>query len=428
MTQALLEGREMKSDASTAVAEKVRKIVLSQPGEAFRPPAVPAQSLWVAMKRCGTSLWLDTGDMSEISIAWRREFTALTTNNTLLNKEVQKGIYDDLVGQVAAELKGQAPDEDLVVEIAFVLNARHGLRLARRFGAKVSVEMHTALAHDADRTVSYGLRYYAIAPESFYVKVPLTPAGILAARRLGEQGVPVNFTLGFSARQNWLIASLARPAFVNVFLGRLNAFIADHKLGSGKSIGEKATLASQRAVRELRAGLGIATQQIAASLRDGPQVGALAGVDVLTMPPKVAQQFERLNAAPGSLSSQVEQDPEIVLAPSVNAEELGIAALWDVPLDFKKAVREMLEQDLSHWSASTLCGFLADRGFADVLPAWSPADIKSVTADGKIPQYARWKDRLARGEVGLDALLTVSGLCSFAVDQQAMDDRIRSKL
>jgi hypothetical protein len=26
-----------------------------------------------------------------------REFTALTTNNTLLNKEVQKGIYDQLV-------------------------------------------------------------------------------------------------------------------------------------------------------------------------------------------------------------------------------------------------------------------------------------------------------------------------------------------
>jgi len=418
----------MKDRTSTAVAEKMREIVLSQPAEAFRPPAVPAKSMWTAMRRLGSSLWLDTGDMDEIAVAWRREFTALTTNNTLLNREVQKGIYDDLIGKVAGELKGQAPEEDRVVEIAFVLNARHGLRLSRRFRAKVSVEMHTALADDADRTVWYGLRYHEISPESFYVKVPLTPAGILAARRLGEQGVPVNFTLGFSARQNWLIASVARPAFVNVFLGRLNAFVADQKLGSGKAVGEKATLASQRAVRELRSGLGVATQQIAASLRDGPQVGALAGVDVLTMPPKVALQFERLNPAPGSLSSMVDQDPAVELAPSVNAKALGIAALWDVSPDFKKAVRDLLERDLSRWSASDLCEFLAERRFADVLPAWSPADIQGVTADGKIPQYARWKDRLTRGEIGLDALMTLSGLCSFATDQQAMDDRIRSKL
>jgi transaldolase len=366
--------------------------------------------------------------MDEISTMWRREFTALTTNNTLLNKEVQKGIYDDLIGQVAAELKGQVPDDELVVEIAFVLNARHGLRLARRFGAKVSVEMHTALANDADRTVAYGLRYYEIAPESFYVKVPLTAAGILAARRLGQQGVPVNFTLGFSARQNWLIASLARPAFVNVFLGRLNAFVADRKLGSGKSVGEKATLASQRAIRELRAGLKIATQQIAASLRDGEQVAALAGVDVLTMPPKVAQQFERLNPAPASLSSQVDQNPEVELAPSVDAKALGIAALWEVTPGFKKAVGDLLDLDPTRWSASALCGFLAERGFADVLPIWSEADIQATTGDGKIPDYLRWKDRLARREVGLDALMTLSGLCSFTTDQQAMDERIRAKV
>jgi transaldolase len=112
----------------------------------------------------------------------------------------------------------------------------------------------------------------------------------------------------------------------------------------------------------------------------------------------------------------------------VDAKALGIAALWEVPPDFRKAVRDLLERDLSRWSASALCEFLAERGFADVLPAWSPADIQGVTADGKVPQYARWKDRLARGEIGLDALMTVSGLCSFTTDQQAMDDRIRSKL
>ena len=31
--------------------------------------------------------------------------------------------------------------------------------------------------------------------------------GLLAARQLHDDGIRLNFTLGFSARQNWLIAS-----------------------------------------------------------------------------------------------------------------------------------------------------------------------------------------------------------------------------
>ena len=84
---------------------------------------------------------------------------------------------------------------------------------------------------------------------------PLTPAGLLAARQLSEDGIPINFTLGFSARQNYVITAIARPAFVNVFLGRLNAFVADHELGSGEFVGEKATISSQQAVLGLRAEL-----------------------------------------------------------------------------------------------------------------------------------------------------------------------------
>ena len=48
--------------------------------------------------------------------------------------------------------------------------------------------------------------------------------------------------------------------------------------------------------------------------------------------------------------------------------------------------------------------------------------------DGKIPAYATWKDRLASGKVGLDALMNLSALYSFATDQKALDDRIRSQL
>ena len=95
----------------------------------------PALPLWAAVARTGTALWLDTGDIDAAKALWTREFLALTTNNTLLNKEVQKGIYDELVPDAAALLRGvdtAMPDSALVMEIAFLLNAVHGLKLDRK--------------------------------------------------------------------------------------------------------------------------------------------------------------------------------------------------------------------------------------------------------------------------------------------------------
>jgi len=418
----------MGARASGAVAERVREIVLGDFRQPAAPPAYPSRPLWAELRRHGSELWLDTGDMGEVASLWCREFTAVTTNNTLLNKEVQRGIYDQLIAKTARELKGTLADRDMVLEIAFVLNAYHGLRLSREFGARVSVELHTDLAHDAERSVWYARRYFEIAPESFYIKVPFTAAGIIAARRLSNEGIPVNFTLGFSARQNYLITALARPAFVNVFLGRLNSFVADYKLGTGKMVGERAALASQRAVSELRAELGMPTRQIAASMREGAQVASLVGVDVLTIPPKVAREFEELRLPAGAIASRIEELPGVEVAPGVDRQALGLDGLWDVCGELKVAVLRLAQIDVAELSPEGLSGLLVQLGFRCILPRWSEPDIEAVTADGKIPRYDRWKSRLARQEVGLDALMTVSGLQSFAADQKAMDDRIRSML
>src|SRR5207249_11892434 len=135
-------------------------------------------------------------------------------------------------------------------------NWRQALRLVAAVDATVSVELHPGMAHDIEASERYGRRYYAVCPERFIIKVPLTPDGFLAARRLSDAGIPVNFTLGFSARQNVLAACLARPSFVNVFMGRLNAFVSDNGLGDGRFVGEKATLSTQRAIRRVRSERG----------------------------------------------------------------------------------------------------------------------------------------------------------------------------
>lgn len=386
-----------------------------------------AEPIWQKVHALGTRLWLDTGDIDEAKELWCSQFEALTTNNTLLNREIQKGIYDDLVREAANAVRKAAHDIDekeLILETAFVLNARHGLKLVETFNARVSVELHTDLSNDVERTVAYGKRYYDICPERFYVKVPLTPAGFLATRRLGRLGVPVNFTLGFSARQNYLAALLAQPAFVNVFMGRLNAFVADNDLGDGKNIGEKVTLATQRQLSKLREDGRTQSLLIAASMREGAQVPDLAGLDVFTMPPKVAAQYRASH--PDEPSMQIEQDPAVTFAEGITPDDFKGQSLWDVSEPFKEAVDRLLERDIENLAPKAMRMHFADAGFPDFLPDWSGSDISTAAADGKIPVYNKWKDRLASGEIGLDALMNLSAFCAFATDQKALDGRIRS--
>jgi len=383
--------------------------------------------VWRRERDLGTRLWLDTGDIEEAKRLWCSDFEALTTNNILLNKEVQKGVYDGLVREAAEAVRKVAPDineEQLVLEIAFVLNARHALKIVEIFDAYVSVELHTDLGHDVKQTVAYGKRYYDICPERFYIKIPLTHAGIVAAHKLGQLGVPVNFTLAFSARQNYLAVLLARPSFVNVFMGRLNAFVADNDLGDGRNVGEKATLAAQRELLRLRQAGKTHSLLIGASIRDGSQIPALGGVDVFTMPPKAVDQYEEQPVE--QPVRQVEHDPTVALAAGITPKDIQLGTLWDVPTAFKEAVGHLHDRDTCALTPEAIQKHFAEAGFADFLPNWSENDIRTTITDGKIPIYDRWKNRLACGEVGLDALMNLSAFYAFATDQKALDHRIKS--
>lgn len=416
---------EAPAVATSRLARVIREGVEEPPLEAASHPA------WAQLRSLGTELWLDTGDVEQASRLWSSEFTALTTNNTLLNKEIQKGTYDHWIPRAAAAARDDCPaleGDELVQEVAFALNARHALRLVERFGTYVSVELHTALADDVERSVQYGRRYHALCPDRFIVKVPLTPAGLVAARRLEDQGIPVNFTLGFSARQNFLAACLARPSWVNVFLGRLNSYAAAEGLGDGRLVGERATLASQAAVRELRTLLGASTRQIAASMRSGEQVALLAGVDVQTMPVAVAEEFLRSNPDPAALRDRTQQRYEPAWADGVDPLREGFHALWDVPETFRAACLRLAAEDPATLQPSAILEALAGAGFADLFPRWTEAERAAIAAEGKIPRRGRWQAALEAGRAGLDALFTEAGLLSFAADQAALDERIRRHL
>jgi transaldolase len=407
--------------ANSRIAEDIKAIACEGMEAGKERIRAHSSAFWGGLVKTGTELWLDTGDIESASGIWTAEMSGLTTNNTLLNQEIQKGIYDTFIARADNLLKN-LDLKSRIIEIAFILNARHGLRLVNIFGGKVSVELHTDLAHDIDGMVEYGLRFNKINPGNFLVKVPYTAAGIIGARKLVRSGVPVNLTLEFSARQNVLVAAIAKPQYQNVFLGRIGAYIKDNGLGDGRLVGEKATLGAQRIINGLVSQYSSKTRLIAASLRGTHQLPLLAGVDVFTMPVKVAK------AAPADLKgifrNRISEDYMINMYDNVNPEEVSIKKLWKVSDTEMSLAKELAANTPA--SAEQLVKLAVDAGCADLFPELSDEDQHIIATDGKIPVHNKWAIRIKKGELAVDTLLNLAGLASFASDQSQLDNRIRS--
>ena len=375
-----------------------------------------SSAFWKSLRDCGTELWLDTGDIDEASKIWSSEMSGLTTNNTLLNNEIQKGIYDSLIEKSNLLLK-DLDIKDRIREIAFILNAKHGLTISRIFRCKVSVELHTNLAHDLEGIVDFGHRFYSICPEYFIVKVPYTPTGLLGARKLGEAGIPVNFTLGFSARHNLLATLVAKPSFVNVFLGRIGAYIKSNGLGDGTFAGEKTTLESQKIVKKYGENH---TRQIAASIRSADQLELLAGTDVHTIPTAVAN--DAVKSLSGRFTSKKDSNYKVTLAENTDKESVRVEKLWDISENELKLALNLNNNPPG--SGDELVERALEYGCNDMFPALTDDEKMTISRNGKIPVHSKWSDRIAKGNIAIDTLLNLAGLASFTADQSALDKRI----
>jgi len=412
------------------LAVKVRDFVREGFTPHFGELQFESNESWRKLKALGTELWLDSGDIEEIAGLWTREFSALTTNNTLLNREIQKGTYDEFILDAARLLDrfDGLDDQERKLEMAFILNARHALRLVEKFDAFVSVEEHTDLANDLEGAVEYARRFHSICPERFYVKIPFSPAGLLATRRVSDEGIPVNHTLGFSARQNYLIARIARPAFVNVFMGRLNSFVADNGLGEGAYVGERATIASQRAVRGLRDEVGIETRQIGASFRAGSQVRDLAGIDVMTIPCKVAREFLDLGVDLDEITDKTSADYRAPLKAGVDPRRITLDTLWDVDEKLVACVDALEKEGSQEMTPAQLTDFFSQHGCGDVFVDWTEEQIQTSAREGKIPRFDNWEKLLAERKIALDSLMNLAGWNSFNSDQEDMDRHVQEVL
>ena len=385
-------------------------------------PRNESDPLLARLKALGSEVWIDTGDVAKAQEIWKDELMALTTNNTLANQVVQSGAMDKVIEDTIHKIRQEGLDlseEEMILEVGFVINCKIALRLVQAFKVKVSVELHPAVSRSIERTLHFGRRYYKVCPEYFTVKVPLTPEGYLAVRTLRQEGVPINFTLGFSVRQNYLAARLGNPNFVNVFLGRLNQLVMNHKAGTGELVGEKVTLATQRALRSAREShKEVGSRLIAASIRNGEQVSFLAGVDVMTIPPKAMKEFQESGKPP--VVSHIDDSIEPGIDPQHSLAK-RFSELWELSDEFKNFVDALVARsDLDSMQGKELDEIAQS---VNLFHPFSKDDLQKIQDHGKIPNLDSWPESVA-----LDDLMTQSALQSFTKDQNALDERIRSFL
>ena len=374
---------------------------------------------WESLFSTGTELWLDTIDIEEAETAWSAEMGAFTSNSTFLNDEIQKGMYDVFISE-AKSIVRDIPEENRIKEIAFILNARHGLRLAQKFGGYVNLELHTDTAHDIKAIQYYGKRIHDICPDKFIVKVPFTAEGVIGAKLLRDSGVKTNITLGFSARQNVFLTRVSRPDYLNIFVGRIGDYMINNNLGDGAGAGERAVISTQNWITGLSAENPWQTKLLVASMRNINQIESLAGADVFTIPPKLANAGRR--ELSGQFASRMHENYEVSIYDS--KEEAHIEKFWKVDSKVLTLAEKLISKFPS--TGTELIHIAHEAGCEDMFPFLSKEDKNFIATDGKIPLHTRWEKKLAEGKIAPDTLLSLSGLASFNADQRLLDNRIRS--
>lgn len=183
-------------------------------------------------------LFLDTASIDEIREINRwGVLGGVTTNPTLVGKERQDPdkVWRQILEEVDGDVSLETTEED----------------------AEAMYEQGVGLAQFGANAV---------------VKVPMTPAGLEAGRRLTSEGIRINVTLVFSPAQAILAAEIG-AYIVSPFLGRIDDAASDgmHAL---------------RQITEIYAIQGYDTNVLAASLRHPMHIvdAALAGADIATMP------------------------------------------------------------------------------------------------------------------------------------------------
>ncbi|HET9111863.1 MAG TPA: fructose-6-phosphate aldolase [Ktedonobacterales bacterium] len=193
-------------------------------------------------------IFLDTANIDEIrEVARWGILSGVTTNPTLMSRNAGK-THEAVIREIAEIVDGPISAETISLDTDGMLEE------ARRF---------------------------AVWHPNVVVKVPSTPNGWAAVKRLAAEGIRTNVTLCFSANQA-LFAALAGAYIISPFVGRLDDISEDG-------------MAVVRDTVEIYRKHNLTTLVLAASIRHPLHIidAAKAGADIATVPFKTLEQAAR---------------------------------------------------------------------------------------------------------------------------------------
>jgi transaldolase len=174
------------------------------------------------------------------------------------------------------------------------LLVRFGCEILKTIPGRVSTEVDARLSFDTAGTLARARRLMSlyeaqgISRSRVLIKIAATWEGIQAAAELEQDGIHTNLTLLFSFAQA-VACGQAKVQLISPFVGRIYDW---YKKSAGAAWDEAASagandpgVKSVRAIYNYYKKNGIATEVMGASFRNGGQIVALAGCDLLTISP-----------------------------------------------------------------------------------------------------------------------------------------------
>lgn len=189
--------------------------------------------------------FVDTANIPEIrELAEMGIIDGVTTNPSLVARE--KGSYDDMLREICDIVDGPISAEVTALDVEGMLK-------------------------EGD--------HYASLHDNIVVKLPTTPDGLKACRRLVADDVRVNMTLIFSPLQA-LLCARAGATFVSPFIGRLD------------DIGQEGMGVIEQTVQIFH-NYNFPTEVLVASVRHPVHIlqAAMIGADICTVPHKILMQM-----------------------------------------------------------------------------------------------------------------------------------------
>jgi transaldolase len=262
-----------------------------------------------------TMVVADTGDYSKIKQFRPQD---ATTNPSLILQAVQSSEHRTLITSVISECQSRGHEgSELVTEICDNLAVRFGIEILNVVPGRVSTEVDASLSFDTSATIEKAkklIRLYesnGIDRARVLIKIASTWEGIRACQELEKIGIHTNMTLIFNYYQA-IACAQAGATLISPFVGRiLDWFVknAPHEVPYTK-LTDPGVVSVTRIYKYFKCHQHTTTV-MGASFRSKEQILGLAGIDALTISPKLLDELESAKEPLERVLSPITGDKDI---------------------------------------------------------------------------------------------------------------------